>query len=499
MKPEVWAEIKRLAMFEKLTVAEIARRLLLDRKTVRRALRRERCPVKQYPPRPSMLDSFKPYIAERLQAHPRLPATVLLQEIQRQGYTGKIRILTEHIQNIRQDAREVYLRIETPPGEQAQVDWANCGTLRVGNALRKLSCFVMVLSHSRLMYVEFTLSQCLEDFIQAHINAFRFIQGIPRKILYDNLKLVVLSRNGAHIQFNPKFMEFAALFSFEPVPCHIRRGNEKGKVENGIRYLRTSFLAGRDITSWPQVQSQARAWLDEVANARLHRTTREKPIDRWQKEKPFLQILPSVRYDASLLRCVRATHQAQIRFDGNVYSVPHRWAYHTLTLRADSAHVRLLAEAEEIAVHPRSYDRGIFIENPKHYEGLLIRKRKAFSQHLQRHFLTLGDAAEEYLKGLLAQERHPHRHIHRILDLATTYGRQQVLAAIRQALSSQAFGAAYIHNILLQARAAQGQPEILPLAIPNKPHWNDIFTEEPDLSVYDKLMDDPPSQKKSSS
>jgi transposase len=496
MKPEVWAEIKRLAMFEKLTIAEIARRLLLDRKTVRRALRRDKCPVKQYPRRSSMLDPFKPYMAERLQAHPRLPGTVLFQEIQKQGYTGKIRIVTEYLQKVRQDAREVYLRIETAPGEQAQVDWANCGTLRVGKALRKLSCFVMVLSHSRLMYVEFTLSQCLEDFIQAHINAFHFMQGVPRKILYDNLKLVVLSRHGGHIQFNPKFMEFAALFGFEPVPCHIRRGNEKGKVENGIRYIRTSFLAGREMTSWQKIQSEARVWLDQVANMRLHRTTREKPIDLWQKEKPFLQILPNVRYDSSLLRCVRATHQAQVRFDGNVYSVPHRWAYRTLTLRANSTHVRLWAEAEEIAAHPRSYDRGAFIENPKHYEGLLARKRKAFSQHLQRQFLTLGDPAQEYLKGLLAQEIHPHRHIYRILDLASTYGREPVLAAIQQSLSAQAFGAAYIHNILLQTRAAQGQPEILPLSIPDKPHWNELFTEEPDLSVYDKLMDDPPSQKK---
>ena len=138
------------------------------------------------------------------------------------------------------------------PGEQCQVDWANCGTVPVGNAVRKLSAFVMVLSYSRMMYAELTLSQSLEDFLQAHLRAFRFFGGVPEKALYDNLKSVCLARLGADIRFNPRFLEFSGHCLFEPVLCRPGHGNEKGKVERGIRYLRTSFLDGRQTTDWPK-------------------------------------------------------------------------------------------------------------------------------------------------------------------------------------------------------------------------------------------------------
>ena len=202
--------------------------------------------------------------------------------------------------------KEVFLRIETPAGEQGQCDWANCGSVKVGNVRRALSAFVMVLSYSRLMYVEFTLSQCLEDFIQCHINAFRYFGGVPKKILYDNLKAVVLSRLGSDIRFNPAFMEFAGVFGFEPVPCNVRRGNEKGKVENGIYYLRINFLAGR-TPQWPDVNRQVHVWLKEVVNVRNHRTTRERPVDRWEREKPFLIPLHHRPYDAAITQAVRST------------------------------------------------------------------------------------------------------------------------------------------------------------------------------------------------
>lgn len=191
MQPELWAEIKRLGTAEKLTISEISRRTRLDRKTVRKALKSERLPViTRASRRPFKLERFKKYIGERFERYPELSGTAILDEIRRQGYDGKIRILTEYLAMVRPRHREVFLRIETAPGEQMQVDWANCGTIVMGQSVRKLSAFVAVLSFSRLMYLEFTLSQCQEDFIQCHINAFRYFSGISRRILYDNLKLV---------------------------------------------------------------------------------------------------------------------------------------------------------------------------------------------------------------------------------------------------------------------------------------------------------------------
>lgn len=229
MNAELWAEIRRLYKIERRRVTAIARQLHVDRKTVRKALASERVPVvvcvrKQ----PIFLSPYTGFIQERLKAYPHLPATVLFQELQKQGYLGSVRILQDYLKGIRRQAKEVFLRIETPPGKQAQCDWANCGTVKIGRVQRKLSAFVMVLSYSRLLYVEFTLSQCLEDFMQCHINAFQFFGGVPKKILYDDLKAVVLARLGADIRFNPAFMEFAGVFGFEPAPCNVARGNEKG-------------------------------------------------------------------------------------------------------------------------------------------------------------------------------------------------------------------------------------------------------------------------------
>lgn len=484
MNAELWAEIKRLFAIEKIPISEIARRLRLDRKTVRRAAQAERLPTVERHLKASILEPYKPYLAERVKAYPRIPATALLNEIRKQGYAGRLRILQEHLKSIRSKTKEVFLRIETPPGEQAQCDWANCGTVKIGKVLRKLSAFVMVLSHCRMIYVEFTLSQCLEDFIQCHINAFRFFGGIPKKILYDNLKQVVLWRSGTDIRFNPRFMEFAGVFGFEPVPCNVARGNEKGKVENGIYFLRVNFLAGREVR-WPDINLDVQSWMKEVANVRIHRTTRERPVDRWEREKPTLLALPERPYDASIIRPVRSSHQALVHFEGNFYSVPHTYAYKTLTLKAMATAVRLFFGTEEVALHLRSYDRGVVIENPKHYEGILSTKRKHFSNILHKRFLELGSVAKQFLEGLTQAEGHPLRHLQRILNLVGTYGKESVLSAMEHAISCNAYGASYVENILLQRRSAQGLPEIQQLEIPEKPDWNNLVTDEPDLSIYD--------------
>jgi len=496
MNAEVWAEIKRLSRVGGWRVSMIARHLRLDRKTVRRALQAERLPVAvRRRKAPTFLSPYLGYIQERLKAYPRLPATVLYQELEKQGYLGSLRILQEHLQEIRRQTQEVFLRIETPSGEQAQCDWANCGTVKIGRVRRKLSAFVMVLSYSRMLYVEFTLSQCLEDFIQCHIHAFQFFGGVPRKILYDNLKAVVLARLGADIRFNPAFMEFAGVFGFEPSPCNVARGNEKGKVENGIHYLRVNFLSGREL-QWPEVNEQARAWLDGTANVRKHRTTNERPVDLWKNEKTCLIALPPHPYDATITRAVRSSHQALVRFEGNFYSVPHAYAYKTLILKATSTQVRLLSGSSEVAAHPRSFDRGAVIENPQHYEGILSTKRKHFGLILTKRFQELGAGAQRFMDGLLRTESRPAQHLQQILNLVGTYGRGEVVAALEHAASCNVFGASYVKSILLQRRAARGLPEIPSIHIPQRPEWNELLTEDPDLSVYDHVLEQPSIDKK---
>jgi transposase len=492
MNAETWALIKRLHEADRLSISEIARRTGLDRKTVRGALVQPALPVrKQSFVRPSKLDPYKDYITQRLQDYPHLHGTLLFEEIKRRGYSGKLRILWEYLENVRKKQKEAFLRIETLPAEYAQVDWANCGSVRIGNALRKLSCFIMVLSYSRMLYLEFTLSQCLEDFIACHINAFRFFGGIPLKILYDNLKTVVLSRLGTAIQFNPRFMEFAGIYAFEPIPCNVARGNEKGKVENGIKYIRGNFLAGKTI-SWPLIQQEATRWRDHIANVRIHGTTRERPIDRFEREKLLLRHVPAHPYDAAIVRSLTASSQALVHFDGNTYSVPYSFAYRQLVLKASKDDIRIFNPDNihrVLAVHHRSFERGVVIEDPKHYEGLIAEKKNAFAAKLKDQFLNLGEPTASYLDGLVASELNVHHHVAQIMECVRLYGKTEVLQAIDHALRHKAFGAPYLKNIILQQRAARGIKEQLPITIPAKPAWTQLAVEEQDLSLYDDLFE----------
>jgi hypothetical protein len=291
--------------------------------------------------------------------------------------------------------------------------------------------------------------------------------------------------------FNPKFMEFSGIYLFEPVACNVARGNEKGKVENSVKYVRGSFLAGRTV-AWPLIQADASRWRDEIANTRIHGTTRERPVDRFEREKPLLRPLPAHPYDAAIIRTLTASSQALVRFDGNAYSVPFSFAYKPLLLKASKEDIRIFNPAalqHLLATHHRSFERGIVVEDPKHYEGLLAEKKKASASKLKDQFLNLGDLATKYLDGLVASELHVHHHINQIMEAVRLYGKTEVLQALDHALRHKAFGAPYLKNIILQQRAARGVKEHMPITIPAKPAWTQLAVEEQDLSLYDDLFD----------
>jgi transposase len=493
MNAELWATIRRLYEVDKLSKSAIAQRLNIHRWTVRRALASTGGPPQNKPrhrPGPAKIDSYKGYLQERLQAYPELSAAKLLKEIQRQGYSGSYTLLKNYLQTIRpQKSPQAFLRIETLPGEFAQVDWANVGSITIGNTRRRLSCFVMVLSFSRMLYLEFTLSQCLEDFIACHINAFKFFGGVVKKINYDNLKTVVLLREGALIYFQPRFMDFAGTFLFEPVICGVRKAWEKGKVESQIKYARSAFLAGREIISWYGLQQEANEWRDNEANCRIHGTTKEMPTNRFVQESQFLQSLPAQDYDCSIVRSVESSKQALVHFDSNRYSVPYHWANKkALTLKATSHEVRIFENTRLLATHPRCYEKYRVLENPAHYEGLLAERKKARTAKLTEAFMAIHPDCEHYLKGLMASELHLPSHLEKILDMVRLYGRSDVVSAILRALSFSAFNASYIQNIILQERAARNLSEPQPITLTKKPQWTKVTVEQPDLSLYDELF-----------
>lgn len=287
-------------------------------------------------------------------------------------------------------------------------------------------------------------------------------------------------------------MDFAGYCLFEPIPCNVAKGNEKGKVESGIKFLRGSFLAGYSIVSWPQLQRDADAWRDGVANLRIHGTTRQRPIDRLPQDQAALRPLPERDYDTSIIQAVKANSQAFVSFDANTYSVPWELARASLTLKATPHVLRFFNGQTLVAEHFRSYEKYLPFEKPAHRSGLLASRRAARAHKNTQAFQDLSVTAKAYLAGLVAADVSLPHHLQKIWDLIGLYGKTEVLQAIEHALSFKAFGAPYLQNIILQQRSRRGLPEIRPLSIPQKPQWADMTIEESDLSLYDQLFEQGP-------
>ena len=496
MDAELWATIRRLFEIEKLSRSAIAARLRIHRQTVRQALASLEGPPPDHRHGSSRgkLEHYKSYLQNRLKEYPELSGAKLLIEIQKMGYPGGYTALKDYMKILRPKKKEAYLRIETLPGEFAQVDWANVGRITVGNAQRHVSCFVMVLSFSRMMYLEFTLSQCLEDFMAAHVNAFRFFGGITRKVNYDNLKTVVISRVGKDIRFHTRFMDFAGYYLFEPVPCTVRAPWEKGKVESAIKYIRSAFLEGRPLVNLSQLNQEGRTWLDTQANVRLHGGVHERPIDRFSTEATQLQNLPPKDYDCSIVFSVQVNKQAFIHFQANRYSAPAAHVEKALTLKATAQTVALYDGPKLVATHPRCYEKYRVIEDPAHFAHLVAERKKAAQAKLTQSFLNLAPESQDYLKGLNATELHLPAHLQKIHDLLRLYGPAEIISAIRHALKFQAFGAHYLQNIILQQRAAKDLPPPQNVHLLKKPHWNQVSVEHTDLALYDELFSTPDPQ-----
>lgn len=373
---ELIAKIRRLFHVEHWKIGTIASELQLHPETVKRALETERFksrPLKSLPTYP-----FLDFIELTLKQHPRLRATRLLEMLRDRGYQGSVFQLRRLVRTVRPSSKEAFLRLSVLPGEQAQVDWASFGWVDIGRARRRLSCFVLTLSYSRALYLEFFLDQTMESFLQGHLNAFSDLGGVSRTILYDNLRSAVLDRHGDAIRFHPRLLELCGHYHFQARPCNPRRGNEKGRVERSIRYIRDSFFAARSFSTLGILNQQALEWRDRVALARRWPNDDSRSVaEAFEEERPRLITLPSHRFETDLIKSVRADKTPYIRFDLNDYSIPHSCVGRPLSLAASQTTVRVLDGLTEIASHRRSYDRHQRIENPAHLAALLEIKRKA--------------------------------------------------------------------------------------------------------------------------
>ncbi|MCY0852445.1 IS21 family transposase [Cupriavidus sp. D39] len=321
--PELEAQILRYYHVEKWRAGTIARQLHVHRGTVQRVLAQAGLPRIGAVLRPSQIDAYLPFIHETLKKFPSLTASRLYAMVTERGYRGNAHHFRHLISRHRpRSVPEAYLRLRTLPGEQGQVDWAHFGHLQIGRARRPLMAFVMVLSWSRQIYLRFFLDARMDSFLAGHAGAFEAWSGLPRVLLYDNLKSAVLERQGDAIRFHPTLLAFAAHHRYEPRPVAVARGNEKGRVERAIRFVRDSFFAARKFVDLDDLNAQAALW---CAGAAADRPCREEPTisvrEAFAREQSSLLALPENPYPCELQLAVKVGKTPYVRFDLNDYTI----------------------------------------------------------------------------------------------------------------------------------------------------------------------------------
>jgi len=477
-------QIRRYFYAEHWKIGTIAQQLGLHADTVRHAIEVERFhPAERL--RSSVLDPYLEFVRQTLDQHPRLRATRLHQMIRDRGYTGSIEQLRRAVARLRPRQTEAFLRLHTFPAEQAQADWAHFGHVMVGRARRPLSCFVITLAWSRALYLEFFFDQMMENFLRGHIHAFDSFSGVPRVILYDNLRSAVLERRGDQIHFNPRLLELAAHYHFVPRPCQVRAGNQKGRVERAIRYVRDSFWAGRTFTTLEECNRQALEWRDRVAHQRQWPSDHTRAVElAFTEERPRLLPLPLHPFHTDRLVAVRSAKTIYVRFDLNDYSIPPSAVGRPLTLAASATEVRILDGQAEIARHRRSYDRQQFVLDPAHQEALLQVKRKALHSTPGGRLAQAAPECEKLLDLAFAAGESAGSQTAQLLQLLDSYGSPAFRLAVIEALARGTPRASSVAFLLRKQRRPAPPPAV---DLSRHPRAQAVDVRPHDLETYDEL------------
>ena len=490
--PETRVEIRRLFYAEHFTVNAIAEALGVHHDTVKGAIG-----AHAFVPTPalrkSQLDPYVPFLREQLDKYPKICGSRLFLMLKDRGYAGSVQQLRRMIRRLRPAPATAFLALTKLPGEEAQVDWGSFGTIRVGRAERRLSMFVMVLSYSRRVFARFTLDQTLGTFLACHVHGFRALGGVPRTVLYDNLKTAVLERVGSAIRFHPALLELAGHYHFRAQPCNVAAGWEKGGVERAIRYARTSFAEGRQYRDLDDANEQLRAWLDGVANVRPWPQDRTRKVDEvWDEEKPRLLPLPVHDADTAHIQPIRSGKTPHVRFDLNDYSIPHTLTRKPLTLVADETHVAVLDGRVEVARHVRTYDRAKRIEDPSHFVGLVEERPRAVVPKTQDRLRAAVPEVDQLFVLLAQRGENIGHNVARLAHLMSIYGVDDFRAAVLEAVERETPRATSIGNILERRRRARSAPTVLPAHLPDDPRVRELRVTSHDPATYDALMEKKP-------
>src|SRR3990167_3858214 len=433
-----------------------------------------------------MIDPFLAFVTETLQRFPTLTASRLYDMVKERGYPGCRDHFRHMISFYRpRKAAEAYMRLRTLPGEQAQVDWGHFGYMTIGKAKRPLMAFVMVLSYSRKIFLNFYLNQRTENFLRGHEAALLSYGGVPRVILYDNLKSAVLERMGDAIHFNPQLLDFAAHYRFEPRPVAVYRGNEKGRVERVIRYVRDNFFAARLFDNVDHLNAQAKAWCTQVSDRPCPEDREQSVESVFQAEKGKLIALPNNLYPCDEIEPVSVGKTPYVRFDLNDYSVPHNQVRKVLTVQATLDTVIIVDGIHVLARHARSYDKAQQIEQAEHIKTLADQKHHARLHRGQNRLTYAIDCARDFLNAAAMRGYALGSTTSQLLQLLDDYGASTLSEAMQDALNREVPHPNAVRQSLQRIMDEKEQPPLISQPLALNQRAKNIVVKPHELSSYD--------------
>lgn len=491
---EIQTEILRMHFVEKLKIRSISRKLNVGRRSVRRVINRRGVALspQKVIERKTILSPYRAGIESVLRKDCSVPAVVIFQNLRRQGYNGGKTTVKTLVQKIKSDLthtrnKEAFFKMDFPSGSCAQVDWGEFGDVFSDGV--KVHCFVMVLASSRMIYVEFTRSEKFEEFIRCHEHAFQYFSGlVPETIWYDNLPTAVSARMGRLVGFNRRFMAYAGHHNFSPHACNKARGNEKGRVENGVKYIRSNFWPDRTFLNFKDICDQACDWRDNIANYREHEATLRIPKLVFEsEEKENLLKCNKSPYETDEIISKTVSPQFHFTYETNQYSVPWTLVGLVLTVRIDADSLSFFYNEKFITRHPRSYMKHQKpFTKPEHEEGLIERKPAGADAHMKGQLDLLeshGESVKKYLKCLKHNGRSIKSEIPRLLALATIYSGVELASAVTEILRLGVIGVDRIEKLLKAKNTKVQNPAPLVFKGP--------LAHQPgrvDLRIYNQLL-----------
>lgn len=415
---------------------QIGKLLRIDRKTVRKVLMN---PDKDVPvekkAHPSTLDIYREFI--EVSIFKELSATRIYQDLQAQGFNGSYSAVRDYVRKLRTNSKDVFMVLETLPGEESQVDFGQIGSLNIDGKRKKAWVFVMTLSYSRYMFAKIVFDQTVKTFIHCHIDSFRYFGGVTETVRIDNLKAGIIEANFYEPIVQRTYAAFAAHYDFWPQPCRVYKPTDKGKVEKGIDYVKDNCFKGRDFKDVDEAEEFLRHWLDNIANTRIHGTTKKKPVDVFNSlEKTTLKKLNPVDFIFSDSAKATLNTNCHLSYKGNYYSAPFQYIGMELDVIEVNNLVKVYFEQKEIALHLLCGEKGKYMTRNEHYpshknitvEDILLRQRGEMA--------VIGPSALEFFDRFTGQgtlKRYNYKTISGILALRKKYEVETINAACARA------------------------------------------------------------------